>query len=172
MSSSLLLVEQTIPAAQDLGTSHDESGEDGVSRKASSSAHHNERNNNDILREQFERDGFMCVTQVLSQTKVTELRESAERNFEECFQIMHQQGHVPFPQHCNKDENNDEKHTNNDNNGRSHYAMKCGVPNGFAEMVMRSPGRYEMTFGCDQEPFSGIMDELSFGLQDNNNNNN
>ena len=82
----------------------------------------------------FIRDGFVCLSQVVESQHLEEWREFSYDHFSECFQTLHEQGHTAFPEHCQKTDDRGVK-----------YAMECGAKNGFREVVMRSPGRYELS---------------------------
>lgn len=90
----------------------------------------------------FDEDGFVCLASLFDDKTVQRLREAANLNFEECFQRLYDGGHTLFPTYrdCKGGENK--------------YALSQGVVGGFKEIVMRSPGRFEMPFGCDRQPFS------------------
>ena len=96
------------------------------------------------LKSSFDEDGFVILDSLLDEDTVMRLREAASFNFEECFQRLCDNGHTPFPTY---------RDTNCDGN-ENRYAISKGVTGGFKEIVMRSPGRFEMPFGCDREPFS------------------
>ena len=83
----------------------------------------------------FSRIGFVCLSQVLDTEILEEWREFCAIYFEECFQTLYEQGHTTFLEHCRQKPN-----------GKVvEYALECGAKNGFREIVMRSPGRYEMS---------------------------
>ena len=92
----------------------------------------------------FDEDGFVCLASLFDGETVQRLREAASLNFEECFRRLYDGGHTPFPTY------RDANREGNENR----YAISKGVTGGFKEIVMRSPGRFEMPFGCDREPFS------------------
>lgn len=76
-----------------------------------------------------------CVyRKALDAQSLEEWLEFSSAHFAECFQTLHEQGHTAFPEHCRQT-----------HGGTIEYAMKCGAKNGFREIVMRSPGRYEMS---------------------------
>ena len=92
----------------------------------------------------FDEDGFVCLASLFDDETVQRLREAASLNFEECFRRLYDGGHTPFPTY---------RDANSEGN-ENRYAISKGVTGGFKEIVMRSPGRFEMPFGCDREPFS------------------
>jgi ectoine hydroxylase-related dioxygenase (phytanoyl-CoA dioxygenase family) len=79
--------------------------------------------------EAFARDGFVCLSQVLGSGILDEWLEWSYSHFSQCFELLFQQGHTAFPTHRRNGE----------------YAMSCGAKHGFREVVMRSPGRYELS---------------------------
>lgn len=98
------------------------------------------------IRQGFERDGFVCLKAAASGGFLTDeilkkIQKEAMFHFNECFRILYSQGKVPFPSpyRLNPNSTTDSRE----------YALGCGVKNGYQEIVMRSPGRFEMTFGCD-----------------------
>jgi hypothetical protein len=98
----------------------------------------------DTIPESFARDGFMCLSQVVPAGSgiLDEWLTFCRSHFDQCFEILYKQGHTAFPKHCRDGE----------------YAMKCGVKNGFREVVMRSPGRYELSLmhcvHCSHSPLA------------------
>jgi len=103
----------------------------------------------------FSRDGFVCLSQVFESEVLDEWRKFGHAHFAECFQTLHEQGHTAFPKHCRKTEE-----------GAVEYALECGVKNGFREVVMRSPGRYELSLlHCSDsrpslEPILKVLDPV------------
>ena len=89
----------------------------------------------------FDEDGFICLSSLFDEETVQRLREAADVNFEECFQRLYDGGHTSFPRYCNQD-------------NEKEYAILKGVTAGFKEIVMRSPGRFEMPYGCLRQPFN------------------
>ena len=94
----------------------------------------------------FDEDGFICLASLppFDEKMVQRLREAADVNFEDCFRRLFDSGHISFPRYmyCNQD------------NGETEYAIPQGVRGGFREIVMRSPGRFEMPYGCLRQPFN------------------
>ena len=96
----------------------------------------------------FEKNGFVCIQQKKNVSHSNKhfwelLRNEALDNFQTCFQILEKGGKISFPAPYHDDASN----------GRI-YSMGCGIKNGYKEIVMRGPGRFEMTFGCLDEPKS------------------
>ena len=94
------------------------------------------------IRGDFERDGFVCLSSMFAPELVENLLAASSINFQECFRVLCQKGHTRFPRCSRRRE------------GRYEYALGHGVKGGFKEVVMRSPGRFEVPYGCDKAPFS------------------
>lgn len=83
---------------------------------------------------QFNRDGYLCLPKVLPLERVEQWAETYgdPSILEGIFQDLFDQHHIAVPCHRHK--------TPSDQ-----YTLRQGVKNGFAEIVMRSPGRYEIS---------------------------
>lgn len=95
----------------------------------------------DILQQTFEKDGFICLSSLIDKDRAAHIRRDAERSLQDCWTILHENGHTEFPNEyrlLKNDEDVEEKT----------YALGRGVKNGFKEIVMRHFGRYEMTYSC------------------------
>ena len=94
--------------------------------------------------DRFHEDGFLCLNQIIpnkDDSYLQEWREWSERYFADCFVTLFEKGHTLFPQHYR--ETNDDKEMSS---CVGEYALGSGgVKNGFREVVMRSPGRYELS---------------------------
>lgn len=101
------------------------------------------------IQEGFERDGFVCLKAKSSSGGIftgdilSQLHREAMFYFNECFRILHSMGKISFPSPY--------RWMKEDTSNTREYALGCGVKNGYREIVMRSPGRFEMTLGCDPE---------------------
>lgn len=118
-------------------------------------SHDEEENNNEpsltrIVREteiaeEFSKNGFAILSQALPTNILAEWRSFADEYFQLCFEWLHKLGHIRAPGHQFSAQNN----TNNaDMTGTKHgqeYTLGLGAKNGFREIVMRSPGRYELS---------------------------
>jgi len=92
----------------------------------------NKENHPDVsaLIENFCSDGFICLSNVFCADNPNFCaRRAAQKHFQSTFQTLYQNKAIPFP---------DPHH-----NGK--YLLKCGVKHGYREIVMRSPGRYELS---------------------------
>jgi Phytanoyl-CoA dioxygenase (PhyH) len=79
----------------------------------------------------FTLDGFVVLRNAIDRQSLQQIWSPyASRCFQECFRILHQNGHVAAP---------------TDKIVDGSYTMKQGMKHGFAELVMRSPGRYELS---------------------------
>lgn len=85
----------------------------------------------------FKNDGFVLLQGVLNPSLLTEWRNFGEAYFVKSFQLLHENGHTTAPMPYDKE-----------------YLLGLGAKNGFKELVMRSPGRYELSLlDClDQVP--------------------
>ncbi|KAG7373769.1 phytanoyl-CoA dioxygenase family protein [Nitzschia inconspicua] len=95
----------------------------------------------------FTKDGFVILQNVLP---AEELRQSwspyASQCFRDCFRILYENGHIAAP-------------TDKINNA---YTTNQGIKHGFAEFVMRSPGRYEISLRhllFEKKQFCSIHDD-------------
>jgi hypothetical protein len=77
----------------------------------------------------FHKDGFLRLNGILQSIDLDELHHFSEETFRRIFERLYQNGHTTFPTHKREDT----------------YALGPGVKNGFREIVMRSPGRYELS---------------------------
>ena len=87
------------------------------------------------IMEKFRQDGYIVLKQVIPSDLVEAFRVHAENVFRDVFGTLHRQGHTPFPVHFHDDT----------------YTLELGVKNGFREVVMRSPGRYELSLLLNQD---------------------
>lgn len=79
----------------------------------------------------FTQDGFVVLRNTIDQQALHDVwAPYASHCFEQCFRILYQNGHIAVPNTITMDGN---------------YTMKQGMKNGYAELVMRSPGRYELS---------------------------
>lgn len=94
----------------------------------------------------FAKDGFLCLRNAVGNSGKPKLREwldFANAYFENCFQLLYDSGHTEFPSHCREIQT-----ATNSSGGETpkpQYAMGLGVKHGFREVVMRAPGRYELS---------------------------
>jgi len=84
---------------------------------------------------QFEADGFIHMDSIFSHDDLCSLITSCEILKERVFVLLHKYGHSKQPKPVYWDENSNERS----------YAIESGLKNGFREIVMRSPGRFELS---------------------------
>jgi len=77
----------------------------------------------------FDRDGFVVLRRQLPTDILLEWQQFSTEFFAETFQRLYDNGHTLFPTHSHENE----------------HAMGLGIKHGFREIVMRSPGRYELS---------------------------
>lgn len=102
----------------------------------------------------FERDGYVVLEQFLSPSCLEDWFEFSDQIWKEIFQVLHSNNHTRFPSHCQFDEAGDRV-----------YALSKGIKNCFREIVMRSPGRYEISllhpFTSRHPPLEMILEKLA-----------
>ena len=84
--------------------------------------------------ELFERDGFLVLRDIVPQTLLKEWQRFHVQHWKAIFETLHENGHTSFPSHCRVADD-----------GTRQYALDKGIKNCFREIVMRSPGRYELS---------------------------
>jgi hypothetical protein len=83
----------------------------------------------------FSKDGFVRLNGILPNTALQNVHRFSKDSFHRVFERLHQNGHTLFPTHYRLD----------NATGEREYALGLGVKHGFREIVMRSPGRYEIS---------------------------
>jgi hypothetical protein len=112
------------------------------------------------LKDLFETDGYICLRQSIPPSSVNEWKEYGETILKRVFQRLHENGHTTFPTPYR---------TNNAGDGvgpRKEYAMQLGVKHGFREIVMRSPGRYEVSLAQCQKILDDDLPPLEAFLKE------
>lgn len=110
------------------------------------------------LRDRFSKDGFVCIRQALPPECLDEWRAVFTELWSFLFHELFEYGHTPFPMDSCLSGADERK-----------YALGLGVKNGFQEVVMRSPGRYELSllnhdWFTDQRGGFGLLDQLKSQL--------
>jgi len=109
------------------------------------------------VRESFERDGFVVLPKFFYKSKLRDWKRFSTNYFNDIFRILYERGHTRFPEHSRL----------TSNNAHLEYAMEEGKSNGFQEIVMRSPGRYEISMihktveGHTVPTIQPLLDELA-----------
>eukprot|EP00977_Amphora_coffeiformis_P012464 scaffold3077_cov162-Amphora_coffeaeformis.AAC.23 len=87
------------------------------------------------LRDRFSKDGFVCLRQALPTDALNDWQAIFAELWSFLFQKLFDHGHTSFPKDsCLATDTS-----------KTRYALGLGVKNGFREVVMRSPGRYELS---------------------------
>lgn len=105
-------------------------------------------------REVFMRDGFLYKRQVLAKEEVIEWQAHFTELWSFVFTKLFDYGHTPFPTA------EQEQEESSSTSGQKRFALGLGVKHGFREVVMRSPGRYELSLLNHEEWFQGEKDGL------------
>lgn len=110
----------------------------------------------EIIAKAFAQDGFFVLRQCFDTDLLLPFREFGNAYFAECFQDLYDHDHIPVPSHrratttTSSNDVNAVVEENADTNKQRYtytytYTLQQGVTNGFREIVMRSPGRYELS---------------------------
>ena len=97
-------------------------------------ANDNEQDGEMQLRDKFLNDGFVCLRQALPTDSLNDWQAIFSELWSFLFRKLFDHGHIPFPTDSYLSDINEKK-----------YTLGLGVKNGFREVVMRSPGRYELS---------------------------
>lgn len=100
------------------------------------------------LRAQFADDGYLWVKQRLPQDSVNEWADVFQSFLAQIFVELYVRKLVAFPHH-RRDQD---------------YALKLGAKHGFREIVMRSPGRYELAILSNDPRRASILDTIQQSL--------
>jgi Phytanoyl-CoA dioxygenase (PhyH) len=99
------------------------------------------------LQDRFSDDGYLWIHQRLPIEIVAQWSERFQSLLDDTFVALHERNHVPAPRHKS--------------DGR--YSLGLGAKHGFREIVMRSPGRYEISILEDTlSVYSVVQEHLSF----------
>jgi hypothetical protein len=79
--------------------------------------------------DQFHRDGYVCIRKAVDVSLLQPWQTFAPTYFAKAFVDLNKHGHSTIPVHAMNGE----------------YALGIGIRHGFREIVMRSPGRYELS---------------------------
>lgn len=89
----------------------------------------------DQVAKEFHDDGYVVLSKAMETNALGEWREFGEKYFQQCFEILHQMGHIRAQNHQIVSEET----------GSRDYTLGLSAKHGFREIVMRSPGRYELS---------------------------
>ena len=121
----------------------------------------------------FSKDGFLVAKQIIPKDDLDAWRQFANTYFHQCFEKLHANGHIEAPTDiiiANERNNvtcSGSGGSSTDNKGGSQrkHTMGLGVKCGFREIVMRSPGRYELSLlECKDCPPIDILKDRLFPL--------
>jgi hypothetical protein len=104
-----------------------------------------------VISTRFSEDGFVCLRNIVPRDAIDKWHSWSSHHFAQCFRDLYVHGHTLFPFQAKVEYG-----------GKIQYAMEQGVKNGFKEIVMRSPGRYEISvLNCKKHPsLNAIEDEI------------
>jgi Phytanoyl-CoA dioxygenase (PhyH) len=111
----------------------------------------------DVMKEVFEKDGYLLLRKFFDRDLLSQWEAFASSHFHKLFQHLHDNGVTPFPEHARM----------SSSTGKIVYAIEEGTHNGYKEIVMRNPGRYELslvnnTFGDLEMPsIDSMVEQLS-----------
>jgi len=119
----------------------------------------------------FSRDGYLVSRRQVPAEYLQKWQDFSKAYFRQCFEVLHNSGHidVPFDRRTAKKENSHGKKISTVDSKPKHrqekyeYSMGLGIKHGFREIVMRSPGRYELSLlGCREfcPPIDAIQDSI------------
>jgi hypothetical protein len=101
----------------------------------------------EIIAEAFARDGFFVLRQCFDKNVLLPFHDFGNAYFDLCFRDLYDHGHAEVPCYRSRDAktlDNAEDDTDA-NRQRCTYTLQQGIKHGFREIVMRSPGRYELS---------------------------
>lgn len=91
----------------------------------------------------FDQDGFVVLSQAIHSTFLKEWQAFSNNYFHWSFQVLNQLGHTQSPSF--KD-------------SAGNYTLGLGAKHGFREIVMRSPGRFELSLlNLEEERFRDVL---------------
>jgi hypothetical protein len=107
-----------------------------------------QEDSNDEIASKFHDDGFVCLSDVISHETIEEWREWGAQHMINVFETLHEHKHTPF--------SDPQREIGEIDDGQSRsleYSLGTGIKHGFREIVMRSPGRYEISVReCEDHP--------------------
>ena len=143
---------------KDLGCCSDENNEchqsDGTSQSKQSSHEPNNANTatvplSDLVNE-FDTDGFITLSSLFTPRFINNLLDECLDIFDDVLDWLHLNGRVEFKSSYRINHQSPSSFN-------YEYPLKVGLKNGYRELVMRSPGRYELALLLDELP-DGFFD--------------
>ena len=96
-----------------------------------------------LLLQTFHTDGYLLFPSLLSSPPfISQLRTECLDIFHAVLDWLYVAGAAEFAESCRRRIDDDE--TDDDKKVRYEYPIQLGLKNGYQELVMRSPGRYEL----------------------------
>ena len=98
----------------------------------------------EFVKSLFENQGYVVLKDFFDEERpmLRELKNSSKTLFNSIFREMYDKGYTKFPEHSRVFMETDD---HGENEKKRVYAMPEGRENGFQEIVMRNPGRYEIS---------------------------
>ncbi len=131
------------------------------------------------LIDKFHEEGFLVIPSVLTPQFTAKLRRECMDIFHGVFEYLHAVGEIEFTASHRKRNNNpqlepsfvESKKRSNDaaSLDKYEYPMRLGMKNGYRELVMRSPGRYELVLlhdGCIPTQLYNDQNDSSYCCND------
>jgi hypothetical protein len=109
---------------------------------------------NSGVRQAFDDDGFVVMKEIIPQPILQDWQIFADKYWKEVFELLYQNGHTSFPTYYRVGDD-----------GLREYALGRGIKNGFRDVVMRSPGRFELSLlhpsSEHHPPLEPLMEQLN-----------
>jgi len=100
----------------------------------------------DAIRTLLEQDGFVVLSRLIPSDILQEWHSFSQEYFQWSLKILHERGHITNPSYERiQEHNNDDDQKSTGNENQSDYTLGLGIKHGFREIVMRSPGRFELS---------------------------
>lgn len=104
-----------------------------------------------VYTEQFHTDGFVAIRNFLPKETLCDWQTFSPSFFHQTFTELYDHGQTEFPTHALLQNNGDCELS---------YALGLGVKHGFREIVMRSPGRYELSLLHENDERIPMIEEI------------
>ncbi|KAL9182352.1 hypothetical protein ACHAXT_013004 [Thalassiosira profunda] len=110
----------------------------------------------------FDADGFLCLSSVLTPHFVAGLREECMEIFDGVLGWLREAGATEFRESCRRRPIDvPDAQSSASSSAKYEYPLGIGLKHGYRELVMRSPGRYEMALLVDD--FPGHLEGVHIG---------